>query len=193
MPHPENIIPPKKGIYKISFIGSDKIYVGSAINLNKRYNNHLSDLRKNRHCNAIMQRSYNKYGIDKFIFEVLEIVDNKNKLINIEQYYIDKLNQNMNILKIAFSSLGLLHSEKTKQIMSEKAKKRKNQNIQYLQTAPLKKQILVMINGVKTVYESILKFEVAIGMNGANGSLRRKLLSKGNHYLKKYNAEISYV
>ena len=77
--------------------------------------------------------------------------------------------------------------------MSEKAKKRLIHNTQNLISAPLKKRIISIKNGEKTVFNSISDFEKSLGMNGVNGSLRRKLLNKGSHYLKKYDTLVSYV
>ena len=189
-----NIVPTNgSGIYKISFNGSSKFYIGSAVNLNKRRINHLSDLRKERHPNTIMQRMFNKYGEMNFIFEVIENVSSEHDLINREQFYINTLMPTINILKIANSSLGLKHTEKTMLLMSEKAKKRLIHNTQNLISAPLKKRIISIKNGEKTVFNSISDFEKSLGMNGVNGSLRRKLLNKGSHYLKKYDTLVSYV
>ena len=188
-----NITPTNgSGIYKISFNGSSKFYIGSAVNLNKRRCNHLSDLRKKRHPNKIMQRMFNKHGEMNFIFDVIENVSSEHNLINREQFYIDTLMPTINILKIANSSLGSKHTEKTRLLMSKKAKKRTNHNTQNLISAPLKKRIISIKNGEKTVFNSIYDFEKSLEMNGTNGSLRRKLLNKGSHYLKKYDTLVSY-
>ena len=189
-----NITPTNgSGIYKISFNGSSKFYIGSAVNLNKRRINHLSDLRNKRHPNKMMQRMFNKHGEMNFIFDVIENVSSEHNLINREQFYIDTLMPTINILKIANSSLGSKHTGKTRLLMSEKAKKRTNHNIQNLISAPLKKRIISIKNGEETVFNSISDFEKSLEMNGTNGSLRRKLLNKGSHYLKKYDTLVSYV
>lgn len=56
-------------------------------------------------------------GYNAFTLDILEYCE-KEELITREQYYIDKLSPSYNILKIAGSSLGFTHSEKTKSIMS---------------------------------------------------------------------------
>ena len=84
-------IPKKSGIYQIRNLVNGKIYVGSSINLRKRLKDHFRDLRNNRHVNQHLQKAYNKYGLDKFVFEVLEYVE-KDMLLEREQYYIDTLN-----------------------------------------------------------------------------------------------------
>ena len=96
-------IPKKSGIYQIRNLVNGKIYVGSSINLRKRMKDHFRDLRNNRHANQHLQKAYNKYGLDKFVFEVLEYVE-KDVLLKREQYYIDTLNvvnEGYNICPIA--------------------------------------------------------------------------------------------
>ena len=56
-------------------------------------------------CRALV-----KYGYGGFRFEILEYCDNKETLIR-EQYYLDALNPEYNILKKAGSALGYKHSE----------------------------------------------------------------------------------
>lgn len=63
------------GIYAIENIYNNKLYVGSSINIEKRWNRHRKDLVKNRHHNIFMQRSYLKYGDDCFVYFVLEYAD----------------------------------------------------------------------------------------------------------------------
>jgi group I intron endonuclease len=55
-----------------------------------------------------------KYGYSNFRLEILEYCDPLSA-IKREQYYIDLLKPYYNILKIAGSSLGLQHSEETKE------------------------------------------------------------------------------
>src|SRR4051794_20615442 len=59
-------------------------------------------------CNALL-----KYGYSKFSVEILEYCDSMD-LIKREQYYIDLLKPEYNILKIAGSRLGSIHSEETR-------------------------------------------------------------------------------
>ncbi len=103
-------LPKTPGIYRISF-STGKFYIGSAVNLRKRYRDHLSDLRAGKHKNPIMQNLYNKHGDASFIFEVLEYVDNKKMLIAREQWYIDTMAPTINVCLIAGSTLGMKYSE----------------------------------------------------------------------------------
>jgi group I intron endonuclease len=83
-------------------------------------------LLKNKHDNSILQNAYNKYGKDSFEFEVIETIeiddDIKKRLLDREQFWIDALNPEYNILPVAGSSLGFKHSEETKQKISNSTK-----------------------------------------------------------------------
>ena len=61
------------------------------------------------------------YGFINFKLDILEHCE-PSKLIEREQYYLDKLKPNYNILKIAGSSLGYIHSQDSKQKRSKALK-----------------------------------------------------------------------
>ncbi len=79
----------KSGIYQIVNLTNNKKYIGSAVNLRKRWKSHRSALRKNKHVNNHLQSTFNKFGFKNFVFEVLEFIDYSNNLIVREQYWID--------------------------------------------------------------------------------------------------------
>jgi len=81
----------KTGVYKIVNIVNNKVYVGSSCDINRRWKEHIFRLKKNKHHSVKLQNSFNKYGVDVFIFEVIEECE-KNQLIIKEQYWIDSLN-----------------------------------------------------------------------------------------------------
>ena len=109
------------GIYQIRNLINDKIYIGSAIDLKWRNRQHFSDLKYNRHFNKYLQRAYNKYGIENFIFEVLIYCDEENCLL-FEQRFLDYY-WNKGILyntnPIAGNSLGYKHTEESLLKMSK--------------------------------------------------------------------------
>lgn len=114
------------GVYRIVNNVNGKCYVGSSIDLRLRRTQHFNALLHNKHINNILQNAYNKYGIDAFEFEVLEIIDItddiKKRLLDREQFWIDNLNPEYNILRIAGSNLGYNHTEETKQKISNSMK-----------------------------------------------------------------------
>jgi group I intron endonuclease len=59
------------GIYALLNTVTGKRYVGSSVNIARRWRIHLSDLRNNEHHSVKLQRSWNKHGELAFKFEVL--------------------------------------------------------------------------------------------------------------------------
>ena len=104
---------PKSGIYIITNIVNDKFYIGSASHLSVRWNYHKSKMRGNKSDCKILQKAWNKYGEENFIFRILEMVEDKTKLLEREQFYLDSMKPQYNILKIAGSCLGVKRSAET--------------------------------------------------------------------------------
>ena len=111
------------GLYLISNNVNCKCYVGSTVHLDQRRREHFSRLANNKHINAHLQNAYNKYGREAFDFEILETIDIddniKDKLLKREQFWIDNLKPEYNILLVAGSNLGYRHTEETKKKISE--------------------------------------------------------------------------
>lgn len=110
----------KTGIYKIINKVTGKVYIGSAVDIDKRWYNHKRDLNYNRHHSYKLQNSVNKHGIDNFIFEIIEECG-KELLIEREQYWMDLLTSvvnGYNIAPTAGNCLGKIHSEESKKKMS---------------------------------------------------------------------------
>lgn len=103
------------GIYCIENIENKKKYIGSSKHVYKRRNRHFSELKNGKHKNIKLQNSYNKHGKVKFIFYVIELVNDEKILIKREQHYIDSLKPAYNINLIANSSLGVKRSKETKE------------------------------------------------------------------------------
>lgn len=60
------------GIYKIENTVNGKVYIGKSINIEQRWNEHVTMLNKDRHHSIKLQRAWNKYGKDNFKFTVIE-------------------------------------------------------------------------------------------------------------------------
>lgn len=74
-----------KYIYKITNTINNKCYIGQTVNYEKRFRTHKSQLRNNNHENPHLQNSWNIYGEENFIFEVIDYGENYNEL---EKKYI---------------------------------------------------------------------------------------------------------
>lgn len=109
------------GIYKIRNIKTNDYYIGSSINIKRRWYRHLSLLRKNNHHSIILQNAYNKYGEESFEFIILEKC-NKKELLEKEQYYLDNDLPKYNICSEAYATRGRKHTEETKRKISESNK-----------------------------------------------------------------------
>ena len=76
------------GIYKIICV-NNKFYIGSSTNIDRRLKEHTSLLKRNKHLNKRLQKDWNKYGEKNFRFEIIETINNINKLSVREQWWID--------------------------------------------------------------------------------------------------------
>lgn len=105
------------GIYSIIHLPSKRVYVGSAIQIARRWDTHLLMFQRNVHDNIHLQRAWNLYGSKEFAFQLLEQT-NKEELIVKEQEWIDKLDASnpklgFNLCPKAGSRLGKPHSIET--------------------------------------------------------------------------------
>lgn len=106
------------GVYTITCTANGRVYVGSSINIKKRCGKHLWQLRKGIHENPHISRSWNKYGEEAFVFRMIEAVPDHTKLIEREQFWMDRLCPEFNQRPAAGNNLGLKYSEETKRKMS---------------------------------------------------------------------------
>jgi group I intron endonuclease len=118
----------KSGVYRIENNATGRVYVGSAIDLSGRKRDHWKALRGGYHRNSFLQRAWDKYGEASFSFDVIEYVDEKERLIEREQFFLDQLsfdrsdpNRCYNICPTAGSKLGTNHSKESRARMSAAA------------------------------------------------------------------------
>ena len=87
--------------------------MGQSADIAKRLKNYFNISYLKSRSSLIISRAIIKYGYSKFSFSILEYCD-KSELVIREQYYLDKLNPQYNILKIAGSSKRHKHLDETK-------------------------------------------------------------------------------
>lgn len=76
-------------VYKIKNTVNGKLYVGCAINYEKRINAHKTCKYKGA---LLLHRAILKYGIENFTFEILEKYNSKEEMYLGEVYFISKVN-----------------------------------------------------------------------------------------------------
>ena len=105
----------KSGIYRWNNLITSKSYIGSSISLGNRFSSYYSLAylkRKVGKGSSIIYNSLLKHGYNNFSLDILEYCE-PSILIKREQYYLDILKPEYNILKIAGSSFGYKHSPET--------------------------------------------------------------------------------
>jgi group I intron endonuclease len=140
-----------QGVYAIKNIINNKMYIGSAFNIDTRWKTHKLNLKRNTHINIKLQRAWIKYQESNFNFIILELVEDKKKLREREKYLIDKfdtINNGYNISKetthpcveytmerrqkLSKAALGKKHSKETRQKISDSLKG-KNKSIETIE------------------------------------------------------------
>lgn len=162
-----NKSPEYSGVYGILNKVTGKIYVGSSIHVGVRWTDHKSELNYNKHKNVHLQRAWNKYGKDAFVFFIIEYSEAED-LIQREQYWIDRLQAadpkygydiNARADRITYTEVVRQKlSEKTKQYMNtseskarlSKLAKQRQTLEQYMQTEEGKQHLYNLAHGEKT-------------------------------------------
>ena len=112
------------GVYQILNLVNGKFYIGSSVNIQRRFSTHRTLLRLGEHPNKYLQNAWNKYGENSFRFIILEEVKDLSLLRDRETYYLQSTNctnHNIgyNLLNDANIGLGVKASEEVRQKISE--------------------------------------------------------------------------
>ena len=86
-----------QGIYQIHYHGKCA-YIGSALDIQRRFRQHRDTLKRNTHRNFILQRIWGVHQ-SEMEFDVVELVDDASSLQEREQFYIDTMKPIANIAK----------------------------------------------------------------------------------------------
>jgi hypothetical protein len=87
------------GVFQVRNTVNSKVLIGSSLNLEGLLNSQKFKLSIGGHPNKELQEEWNEYGSDKFIFEILEVVQEnddpnfnlKEELTLLEQIWFEKL------------------------------------------------------------------------------------------------------
>lgn len=105
-------------IYKITCIPTGKMYIGKDTRYPKRFVEHRSALRGNKHFNKYLQYAWNKHGENAFTYELIQFAENKEQLSLLELYWIELYNSFNNKIgfnqAIGLGSYGIIRSEETR-------------------------------------------------------------------------------
>lgn len=113
------------GVYIIRNTANGRVYVGSAVDIERRWRGHRGSLSRGVHHNPALQASWQKHGPDAFSFSVLEVVSNpaRDDILAAEQRWLDHYGagsrrETYNYLAVAGSHLGRKRSAETRQRLS---------------------------------------------------------------------------
>ncbi len=87
------------GVFQVKNTRNGKVLLGSSLNLEGPLNSHKFMLTIGKHRNEALQKDWNTYGPEAFVFEVLEVVKVKDdpnfnlddELTLLEQIWLEKL------------------------------------------------------------------------------------------------------
>jgi len=186
-------VPYKKisGIYKITNMITNKVYIGSSYSVNSRISAHKNLLIKNRHYNTHLQSSFNLHGIENFKFEIIEecSIDD---MINKENDWIKIYNANnrlfgYNVRIDCESNRGRVVSDITREKLriSHLGHKRSKETNEKIRKAQNKSVTQISYEGVIiNTFESMLEAEKQTGIyrQAISGVCRRTNKSAGGYF-----------
>jgi group I intron endonuclease len=87
------------GVFQVKNTANGKVFLGSSLNLQGPLNAHRFMLTIGSHRNKTLQKEWNEFGEEKFVFEILEKVkvkdetnfDVRDELTLLEQIWLEKL------------------------------------------------------------------------------------------------------
>ena len=122
-------------IYRITNKVTNNFYIGSSKDVKKRWSEHKRQSTWKQHPNNQLYKDMQKYGTNKFSFQILEEVE-EGKLKEVEQQFIETLKPTYNQM----NAKGLnIERQKEYQKDYEKSDKRKKQKKEYEKTDKRKK------------------------------------------------------
>lgn len=187
------------GIYQIINLITNKRYIGSAVNLRSRKNEHYTKLKAQIHHSKHLQNSHNKYGKENFKFEIL-LYCSKENLLFYEQRVINSYDLKKELYNKRFNAennFRVKYTEearknmsiaKTGQKLSEETKEKLRQiNIGKKLSAEHKHKLFLSNLGRKCLEETRIKISTANKGHKLSEEHKQKLKEARRHY--KYTEE----
>lgn len=134
------------GVYKILNTVTEKFYIGSSVDVEKRWATHRSELNAHSHNNSYLQNAWNKYGEDSFTFILIEEVSDVSILREREDYYL-KLTKctdhsvGYNLLDSTNIGFGVSASAEIRKKISDACKGERNGHYGHKHSPEKRKQI----------------------------------------------------
>nr|QDG01229.1 GIY-YIG endonuclease [Scytalidium sp.] len=156
----------KAVVYRWTNNVNQKTYIGSSVNFSVRLYKYYSVKHLMKHNTAI-HNALLKYGHSNFTLDIIEYCEGVDPIIR-EQYYLDLLRPEYNILEQAGSSLGFKHSEETLEFFknNRKVSEETRKNLSLAATGRIlteedKKKISSSRQGIKLSDETRAKISAA--------------------------------
>jgi hypothetical protein len=91
--------PPLAGIFQVSNTANGKVFLGKGINVRGILNSQQAQLQFGSHRNRDLQQDYNRFGAEKFTFEIVDQLNPSDKtpqqlqedLATLEELWLEKL------------------------------------------------------------------------------------------------------
>ena len=130
------------GIYCIENIENGKKYIGYSVNIEDRWSAHVRKLKNKSHGNCILQKTFDKYGLNIFYFFIVEKLQ-RQFLKEKEIFYIEKWKtRSPNGYNLTDGGDGMLNpSNETRKKMSDKRRGSDNPHFGKLHSAETKNRI----------------------------------------------------
>ena len=160
------------GVYKITSPNGN-VYIGQSSNIRNRTHSHKRDFKLGK--KFALYNSFNKYGIDKHILDVLFISDDSNSKTRMEQFYINYYNSKEDGLNMIYAD-DISNGFKGKKHSKEEVDKIRKRMRGFVPEKAIKSRMKMVLCGKNNKkYESIsecakdLGFSQAYISNMANG------------------------
>ena len=194
----------KCGVYRWKNKITGKSYIGSSVSLSNRFRNYYSPSYLKRRVEIGSSAIYSallKYGYSNFDLDILEYCK-PDILISREQYFIDLLNPEYNILFVAGSRLGTKQTDKTKTLISKALKDRifsKKSKVKMQEAARLRKgnktsffgkshtvKTITSISIKRSIFVKVTNIETGVERTFIGNRLAAKYLNIGESTLRRY-------